>query len=412
MYKWKRYFKTQIKRTIKTFPQLLVFTMALTIGLCLILQIIFTLNASKENNQVVQIGIVGDMSESYLGIGISVIKNLDSVKSMANIQSMSEEEAKNLLLKGAISAYAVIPDGFISSLITGENKPIKYVTTSEVQGLGGILINELVAAISDMVTLSQNAVYSMQVYMIDNAMQEQLWDATDAINIELLEAFLNRKDIYEMKLIGIENNLSLKGYFFCSILLVFMLLWGIASVSLFAREDASLFRILYRKGFSATQQVMAEWLSYCLLLFMSVCCVMASALILMHFSDIRIQEWNALGAIGQLLFCVKLLPVVIMLAAFQMLLYEIASGVVNGILAQFVSAVSLAYISGCLYPISFFPEVIQRLSYILPTGAGLRYLRKILSVQNVWGEAVFLILYTMLFLTLLMCVRKRRIVGK
>lgn len=412
MYKWKRYFGTQIKRTIKTFPQILIFTMVLTIGLCLILQIVLTINASKENNQVVQIGIVGDMSESYLGIGISVIKNLDSVKSMANIQSMSEEEAKNLLLEGAISAYVVIPDGFISSLMTGENKPIKYVTTSEAQGLGGILINELVAAISDMVTLSQNAVYSMQVYLIENAMQEQLWDATDAINIEILEAFLNRTDIYEMQLVGIENNLSMKGYFFCSILLLFMLLWGIASVALLAREDVSLFRVLYRKGFSAALQVVSEWLAYCVLLFWSICCVMAGAFLLLHFADIRIQEWDALGAIGQLLFCVKLLPVVIMLAAFQMLLYEIASGVVNGILAQFVSAISLAYISGCLYPISFFPEVIQRLAYVLPTGVGLRYLRKNLSVQNVWGECIFLLLYTILFLTFLICVRKRRIVGK
>lgn len=55
MYKWKRYFGTQIKRTIKTFPQILIFTMVLTIGLCLILQIVLTINASKENNQVVQI---------------------------------------------------------------------------------------------------------------------------------------------------------------------------------------------------------------------------------------------------------------------------------------------------------------------------------------------------------------------
>ncbi len=411
MQKWLRYCKAQMKRIIKTFPGMLLFTAVLTLGLCLVLHIVFVNHASKEENQIVQLGVVGNVSDTYLGVGINILKNMDTVKSMMNVESMTLEEAKELLAEGEIFAYVVIPDGFINSLVVGENRTVTYVTTAQAQGLGGALMSELIAVISDMVTLSQNSVYAMQEYLIDHEMQEVLWSATDDFNVELLDAFLNRTDIYEIRQMGVANNLSLKGYFFCGVILIFLLLWGINSVSLFAREDASLFQILYRKGLGAPAQVVSELLSYSVLLFFSTCCVLGAAVCLKNIFGVSLPEWDALGA-GRLGFVLKLFPVVLMLAAMQALLYEIVPGVVNGVLAQFLCAVSLAYISGCIYPITFFPEAVQKVAYFLPTGAGLRYLQKSLSTQSALGEMLLLLLYAAAFAALQMLLRRRRIAGR
>jgi len=119
-----------------------------------------------------------------------------------------------------------------------------------------------------------------------------------------------------------------------------------------------------------------------------------------------------LEAGGQLLFFCKLLPVIIMLSAFQSLLYEIVPSIVNGVIVQFLSAISLAYISGCLYPISFFPETVQNVAYFLPTGVGLRYLQKSLSLQNIAIEILLMVLFTLIFVRMQVLWRKRRIAGK
>ncbi len=411
MQKWTRYFGAQIKRTAKTFPGMLLFTAVLTLGMCLVLHIIFTLNASKEEHQIVKVGVVGDVSDTYLGVGINVLKNLDTIKGMINVESMTEPEARELLAAGEIYAYVVIPDGFINSLVVGENRTITYVTTARAQGLGGALMSELIAEISDMVTLSQNSVYAMQEYLVENGMEEVLWEATDDFNVDILDAFLSRTDIYEIRQTGIANSLSLTGYFFCSVILIFLLLGGINSVSLFAREDASLFKILHMKKYGAAGQVLSELLAYVILMFFSICCVLAAAVFLKDTFGINVPEWDALGA-GRVRFIVKLLPVVLMLSAFQAFLYEIVPGVVNGVLAQFISAVSLAYISGCIYPITFFPEIVQKAAYYLPTGVGLRYLQKGLSGSNVWPELLLLLLFAAVFAALQTLERKRRIAGR
>lgn len=412
MYKWNKYIGTQLKRVIKTFPGILILTLVLSLGMFLALQIIFRLHAQREENQVVQVGIVGDLSDSYLGMGITVLKNSDSVKSMANIESMSEQEAREKLKAGEILAYLVIPDGFVQSLVEGENLAVTYVTTIEAQGIGNVLINELVTAISDMVTMSQNAIYAMQTYLVEQDRNELLSVATEELNYDIIGAVLNRTEMYEMKLLGVSNHLSLQGYYFCSIILLFMLLWGINAVFLFVKDDVSIFKILYARGYGIPGQVLSELGAYFVLMLLNMSCILVAGMFFKSYLGIEIQEWEILDSGEQFLFFCKMIPLVIMISAFQTLLYELVSSVINGVLVQFVSAVGLAYISGCLYPISFFPETIQKMAGFLPTGVGLRYLQKNLSMQNVGIEVLCMTLFTIAFAGAQILIRKKRMIGK
>ncbi len=412
MSRWKLYWSVQLKRVVKALPGICLLTVLLTVSLLVLLKAMLFLEAAGEEKQVVRVGIVGDLSDSYLGIGIEVLMNMEGIRSMADIQTMEEEEAVKSFEAGEISAYLIVPEGFIDSLLTGENRRIIYVTDEEAQGIGGILMNELVDAISQMVTVTQTNIYAVQTYLIENDRREQLPEATRDMNYAFIGAVLNRMDIYELQETGVSGRISLTGHLFTGILLLLVLLWGMNSVTLLVRRDCSLLSILKGKGLGAGKQVLAEVGAYSLLQVVSLCLVFVCFLVVKGALGFEITEWESLDMAERLLFVCSWIPVVFMTAALQALLYELVTNVVNGVLLQFLVAVSMGYLCGCIYPISFFPKVVQQVAEWSPVGVALRYVQKGLTGQQIIVELLLLVMYTGLFLGLHAWRRGGRIAGE
>ena len=127
-------------------------------------------------------------------------------------------------------------------------------------------------------------------------------------------------------------------------------------------------------------------------------------------SGVVIPEWIQYGESSMYRFLVSVLPVLIMIGAMQFLMYELTSEFVSGVLLQFVVGIALAYLSGCLYPISFFPDSIQLLADILPTGMALRYMNQIMLAETAVMQGIGVILYSIAFLVLAIFVRRKRMV--
>lgn len=409
MISWKQYLKVQLKRAGKALPGICLLTVFLTVGLLVLMKAMFLIEESKSENRIVNVGIVGDIDDTYLGIGIEVIKNMDGIRNLADIQTMTEEEAMQAFVSGDISAYLLVPEGFIDSVVYGENKQLTYVTNDAAQDIGGLLINELVGSISQMITMTQTSVQSMQSYMLEHDMRDGLWEATEGINIAYIEVVLNRMDMFELEELGISNSISFTGHLFTGILVLLMLLWGINSVSLLVRSENSLLKILHTRGLNSRKQVLSEVGAYLVLQCASLLCVFICVIIIKAAFGLSIREWDVLEAGEKLLFVVKLVPVVMLTATMQALLYELVTNVVTGVLLQFVVAVSMAYVSGCIYPLSFFPEALQVLGAYSPIGVALRYLQKNLTYRNGWGEFCIMILYILLFVGLHIWKRNLRI---
>ena len=409
MISWKQYWKVQLKRAGKALPGICLLTVFLTVGLLVLMKAMFLIEESKSENRIVNVGIVGDIDDTYLGIGIEVIKNMDGIRNLVDIQTMTEEEAKQAFASGDISAYLLVPEGFIDSVVYGENKQLTYVTNEAAQDIGGLLINELVGSISQMITMTQTSVQSMQSYMLEHDMRDGLWEATEGINIAYIEVVLNRMDMFELEELGISNSISFTGHLFTGILVLLMLLWGINSVSLLVRSENSLLKILHTRGLNSRKQVLSEVGAYLVLQCASLLCVFICVIIIKAAFGLSIREWDVLEAGEKLLFVVKLVPVVMLTATMQALLYELVTNVVTGVLLQFVVAVSMAYVSGCIYPLSFFPEALQVLGAYSPIGVALRYLQKNLTYRNGWGEFCIMILYILLFVGLHIWKRNLRI---
>ena len=92
-----KYLSMQIKRVCRAFPAILLTALILAgaLGLLAYLQ---TVSASEsEENQKITLALVGDTDDSYLGLGIDLLRAMDSSRFTCTLIEMSEEDAVDAL---------------------------------------------------------------------------------------------------------------------------------------------------------------------------------------------------------------------------------------------------------------------------------------------------------------------------
>lgn len=404
------YIRMQIKRVGRSLPAILLPAVALVGIAALLSWMIWSMNEDSADKKKVEIALVGDLSDPYLKLGMYVLEDMDPVHDTVAFLPMSEEEAIQKLDRGQITAYAVIPEGLVESIMRGENKKVTYVAAGGSAEMVSVLVRELLEALSAFLVETQNSVYGMQRILEKYGMEGQIQAATVEFDLRYMDLFLNRAQIYEVKEIGLSNKLSLQGYYVCSMLLLFLLLWGIACSPLFVKRDLAFQKLLRAGGQKLWMQVTGEYVAYVLLM---AVCVLATAAILaagMRAVQTPVPEWEAAGQGELFLLAVRALPVMAMISAVQLFLFELVTGIASGVLLQFLSAVCMGYLSGCFYPISFLPSGIQKISSFLPSGIGLRYLDACMPGQGgADREIPGIVISVLLFLGLTMLVRKRKL---
>lgn len=402
--------RIQIKRVGKSIPAILLPAAALVGIAALLFQMIWSMDEDSADKKKVEIALVGDLTDPYLKLGMYVLEDMDPVHETITFLPMSEEEAVRKLDRGQITAYAVIPEGLVESIMRGENKKVTYVTGEGSAEMVSILVRELLDAVSTFLVETQNSVYGMQRILEKYDMEEQIPAATVEFDLRYMDLFLNRAQIYEVKEIGLSNELSLPGYYVCSMLLLFLLLWGIASSPLFVKKQLAFQKLLRVGGQKLWMQVVGEYVSYVLLM---AVCVLALAAILtagIRAAQLPVPEWEAAGPGAMFLLTVQALPVMAMISALQLFLFEMVSDIVSGVLLQFLSAVCMGYLSGCFYPVSFLPSGIRKISSFLPSGIGLRYLDACMPGQGgAAREIPGIVISALLFLGLTMALRKKKL---
>ena len=404
------YLYIQFRRALKLLPALIIVTL-LSWGSVGIFAILYLgSDEVQSEHQKYRIAVVGDTSDSYLGFGISALSVLDDSRFMVEFPAMAESEARQELMQGNITAYAKVPEGLVESVVYGHNdKPVTFVGATGQKGITGILVEELTEVASTLVVRSQSAIYGMQRILRDSGMGNMWQEATETLNIRLIEMVLNRTKLCDLEILGRANGVSAEGYYFCSMLIFFLLMSGIHYSPLFGRKSRELMRLMASRGVGPLPQVMGEYLAY---LFLNLCCLLGVFVILLPVCGsgvIKFAEWDGMEAGGLIIFYLRLIPVTAALAAMQFLLYEPVSGIVICILLQFILCMGMAYLSGCFYPSGMFPDVLKRIGEILPAGLALRYADAGLLGEISWTAGLGLLLYLAVFLGLSVFARSLRI---
>ena len=322
-----------------------------------------------------RIGVVGDPEDEILQIGMFAVRNLDSSRfSIEFIQLEDEKEARSMLRAGSIVGYIDIPTDYFLDIYQGNVRPLTYYTAPGTEGLGAVLTDEVISAVSGLLTESEGVVYGAQQYAWDRGIVLEEGGTGELLVNRFFEVILRRDILLQVQVLGVGDGLSLPEYFLCAFLVMFLLLWGIAASSVFAGQDMELGRILKCRGLGPVRQILAEYVSYLLLMLVTILC-----LLLITLAGSRILGLEDM--MPEAGFFLRILPVAAVLSAMQVLLYECASGMLQGVLMQFLLAAVMGYVCGCVYPVGFFPEVLQRIGNLLPAGLARQYLSTGLTGQ-------------------------------
>ncbi len=381
------YIKVQFIRAIKHYPIILIFTAILTISVVFFVKVMFQTKDGEEGKKRFEIGLVGDLSETYLDIGIVALKNLDSSQYYVEFTEMEEDEAKERLLDGELYGYVLIPEGFVESIVYGENKPLTYVAANNPASFGPMMANEIIRVVSQMVIQSQNGIYGLiDIAELYDVSKKTYNKAIKDMNIEYISVILDREGYYETTYVGLGNGLSYKDYYICAFLILLILLWGIACASLMTRHSMGLLRVLKSNGYSMGGMLLGDYIPFLLLMSINM-----GILVLFGNQGIEIL--------------VRILPAVILLTAMQFLLYELSSNIITSVLLQLFVTVFLSYASGLFYPIYSLPQIIQVCSRELPVGIAFEYLSEILKGKTGWETLPQIWIYSLAFLVLSYVVR-------
>lgn len=400
------YFFLQCRRTFHFLPAALLVTLCL--GAALGLTVFVQLKTAPEDTseQKFIIGVVGDTSETYLGMGISVLEHLDSSRFTCEFPVMELSEAQAALEAGTLSAYVIIPDNFVESVVSGENEKVSFVTGTAQAGLRELLVREMASSISRIITESQAGIYAMQEFYEAHDLLDPLYEDADRLNLMYFDLILSRTQLYEVETQANSKTVPLPAYYLCAALLLYLLFFGIACSFLFIRRDWSLPRLLAARGFGPLRQTAAEWGACCALMLLGLLGFAALLTPVLSRMAPALGTPLSLEQASLPLLGAALLLSAALTAAMYFLLFELTSGLVGGILLGFCFSVCLGYLSGCFYPVSFFPEAIRHLAAVLPTGMLFSCLQSAVAGHAAWGPFLGASLWLAVFLLLCCAVRK------
>ncbi|MBE6911576.1 MAG: hypothetical protein E7473_03535 [Ruminococcaceae bacterium] len=405
----KTYFYLQCKRVLRFLPFVASISVVLFLGLAIILNKAVFLDSTSEEKQLFKIGIVGNPEDTYLNLGMAAVETFDSSRFTIKFEQLTEENAQKALRRGTISAYVVIPDGFIESAMHGNLQPLNYITTTGTSELSTIFKDELTSVISSVLSEAQKGVYGLR-----NTMREYEQDGSSKhmndFSIEYFDFILGRDGIYKVTEMGVSDNITLPQHLICGISVLLLLLLGLPYAPIFVKKDFSLNKKLLTQGYKCHSQVICEYLSYFIANLLLVLLILLTIYFSGTFSNNATTQF--IPSFSQLiLISLRIIPVIFVLTSLTFLIFELSGNLVNGILLYFFSTLALCYVSGCLYPVYTFPQIIQDISAFLPTGIARSYLAgfvaKTSSLNILW-----LILYSIAFLTVTILLRRHKTMGR
>ena len=401
------YFKSCLKRNIRFLPAALVFSVILSVLLAVVFSTSFNVDEEKiELPKRVGVGLVGDIENKRFQTGLGAVKLLDASKDYLDfITYENEDDAAKAIKKGEILGYLIVPDGFIKSVINGENTPATFVSKNSLVDLLPVIVNDVVGTVSNLVVESQVGIFAMENFYLDNELANRKKDLNE-INLKYISFVISRNEMVEVTEVGSTGKVSIKGYYTCVILVLLVLLIGVMCASVCIKKNLSLPRLLATRGCGALSQTFSDFLAFVAIPLGALSVLGVVLLVFFRDKAMIVPELGAFYTSELVLLFVRAIPAFLLIGALQFFVYELCSDVISGTLLQFVVSLGLAYVSGCIYPVGFFPESVQVATKFMPVGASFEYLKKLL-VQTADSTDLFAVLAYSFALVLLSALVRR-----
>lgn len=373
----KNYLNLLLKRLLRLLPGALLAAAVLFAALAVLLGAVG--QTVRQETVKFPLALCGSTDDPLVQLGITALQRLDATRFSVDLHTMTEAEAQKALAEGSISAYIVLPEGFMDAAMYGNIPTMRYVTLTETTGPAAIFQREVTQIISHILLSAQKGVYGISSALQDNGLGSSAYRLMNDLALKYVELALTRENAFRLQILGIDSGQGLVDYLFCGLSVLLIFLWNLSFAPLAVQRDVSLNRMLAAKGHGAAGQALADFSVF--LLGMGVLTAFSGVLL-------PFPLW-------------RLLAVTVLAASFSFFVFSLTGSLLGGVVLHFLLSVGMCFLSGCMYPVSFFPDGIRQLAPFLPACA----CRELLA----GGSPLAVIGWTAVFLAAAVFLRWRRV---
>ena len=366
-----------------------LFNFIMILGICAIF--VFTIAIQSRGEKRIGVGVVGNIENKYMKLGVEMLNNMDASRFSVKFESLDEENAKKALREGRIVGYFKIDKDFIEGLENGENRPVIYVSSSG--GLMNELSKEVASVFSVLIVNSERVIYAVDEYLSEHKNVYDRETANTELNMSLLKNVFTRGKIYNIETKALTGEVSVKDNYICAMIIILTALSGVGLGSLLSGKKDTLQEVLKSRGLSYISSIICELITVTLYILILIIFGFGIFLLAINF----LQDESFISPDYFEFFC-NIFAVSIMFASMHLFIYELIYQRVTAVLTEIILGISLCYIGGCIYPLSFFPDIIQKISVFLPSTAGKNILISGLGYRLDLFSLAVVFLYTVLFM--------------
>ncbi len=391
----KRFFilcQLELKRALRCLPRILLGTAVL---LAAIGSVVFCgqhlLYGEQELNKA-KIAFVLEDDSFFTAMAIRLATTQSaSTRSACEFVFPDAEEAARELENNELAAVATIPKGFINSISSGENLPIRIDFANEV-GYEALIFEEIANAAMQILGSTQAGNYAARdFYRLCDRDGKPLQAAYDRLESAYISLVLSRESVFRAQTVGATGSLNVLQFFLAGGCILFLLLWGIPCIRYLTRDSKCLLAQLRQSGFPVISTITAKFTGLGFLYLILLLCILLPAGILWHIPVLPL----ILTALCLLLTACSLL----------LFLYEISDGGIGTVFLILCSAFGLCLLSGCICPLPLLPGFCSVIARFLPTTYMMNGLTSaFLGVFSIYNAAGML-LGTAVFFSLAVLIR-------
>lgn len=378
------FLKTTLIQGIKCVKhKIVILILVLTMAMMLSQAIVLLMENTFVDDFKFDIAVTNLDESSEMELLMKIILRSSVLNNRFNITTVGDvSTGEQLLRDNQVLAVIILPDGFLNSVLTGQNSPPEIITP-KLNSLERYIIEDMVKSLEQVMVETQSAIY----VTIDNLREQGKLDSAMIldINIELVVLLMSIFNALEVDGISYTQNLSIEMFYTISIGLFMLFL-----TTLLFYDDINL-----SKDISVLKFIKNINNNYRLLYLSKIFVIM-----LVYYAIFQLINFS----LGLQINIFAMLNATILFILVQAVLLNLFQQYIISVYVNSVIHISSLVVCGGLVPSIFLPKAISQLEVISP----IYYIRNLLTFNTV-EDNLIVVAINIVLLLLLHCVVEFRL---
>ena len=384
------YFKLEIKRNLKLIPYLIIGVLALSIVMGIVGFFATKLSETNKLKDKKNVYFTSEDDASLTKLAINALSKTESITKIFNVNNIKYSEVDEVKDAENSIVTVVVPEGFLASLMNGDNYPIK-IYFSSTTSVYTMIITELSLAAQTSLQAAQATVYTLYDDYYDMNKYRFAENANDELNSTLIKKAFSRDNFFKKEQLSASGDYNIITYYIASGILTVLLLSGCIFILRIKSTKNFINLKLNQYGIGAITQTSVRIFSIFITMYLIFSVILTTALFILYKMD-KIKDFSPAPLLINGIF------ICLCCSAITVLISSLMKNRFSSILLLFIFVIGCEFISGAFLPSVFLPDGVNIVDKYLPTGYLLDSLRLGLSgsysVDNVKMIAIYTLIFT------------------